>query len=77
MTVESAHWICVRAMSVSAMLFNDLFTEASFVASIEDAIGKKIDSGLVVIDVEPFLREWEPTFPGTRLLRAFHFSYTK
>ena len=68
MSAESAHWMCVRAMSVSALLFSELFPEASFAVSIEEAMFRqKGDSGLVVIDVETFLREWEPTFPGTRL----------
>jgi aspartokinase-like uncharacterized kinase len=64
-----AHWLCVRAMGVTARLLVDLFTDAALIDTIE-AAEELIDSRpekLSVFDPAPLLTTVEATAPGTVL----------
>jgi 5-(aminomethyl)-3-furanmethanol phosphate kinase len=52
----AAHWLAVRAMSLTATLLAELLPEASLVSSLAQIRGST-QSGLLILDVERFLRE--------------------
>jgi aspartokinase-like uncharacterized kinase len=52
----TAHWLSVRAMSLTATLVAELMPEASLVSSLEE-LRAATASGLLVFEVERFLRE--------------------
>lgn len=54
-TPEAAHWLSIRAMSVTAGLVAELLSEAKLISWLKD-VGKHADTHLQVVDVEPFLR---------------------
>ncbi len=62
---ETSHWLCIRAMGVTARLAAALWpqvTLATQLAELADPPG-----GTWVLDTEDFLRREEPYLPGARL----------
>jgi aspartokinase-like uncharacterized kinase len=69
---ETAHWLSIRAMGVSARLAIALWPEFTLVtqwAALHDTIGSSPSP--VVFDVEEFLRRHESQAPGTVLARSW------
>ena len=64
-----AHWLCVRAMGVTARLLVDLIPEAALIDSINDAreLISSRPSRIAVFDPMPMLNNVEATLPGTQL----------
>ncbi len=52
----AAHWLAIRAMSLTATLAAELLPEASLVSSLEE-LRSRMSSGLLILEVERFLRE--------------------
>ena len=62
---EAAHWLCIRAMRLTAQLLSDLLPEAIYTADVA-----RIRNGpdrTFVLDAEDFLRRDEPLVEGTPL----------
>jgi aspartokinase-like uncharacterized kinase len=72
---SSAHWLCIRVLSLQAELAHELLRrERSAVALVRRfADLRSATSGdVVVFDPEPFLRGDEPRFPGAALRQGWH-----
>jgi aspartokinase-like uncharacterized kinase len=52
----AAHWLAIRAMSLTATLAAELLPEASLVSSLEE-LRSATSSGLLIFEVDRFLRE--------------------
>ncbi len=65
---ETSHWLCVRAMGVSARLAVALWPEFTLAARWDELVaGRQVASSRIVFDVEDFLRRDEPHLPGAAL----------
>jgi aspartokinase-like uncharacterized kinase len=65
---ETAHWLCVRALSVTAQMLATLLFEARVTSSL-DEFSAFAQSGVatVVFDPATFIRQEEPRAPGVVL----------
>lgn len=66
---ERSHWMCVRALSISASMLAALFSGALHLTQFADLqsklqmAGKEDQGRLLVFDLHEFLLQYEPTFP--------------
>lgn len=68
----TAHWLCIRMMSVQAEMLAALLPEATLIDDFVRCSEHVNVSGLSVFDVERFLRNDEPTTPGMPLPHGWH-----
>jgi len=64
---ETAHWLCVQAMSTTAKLLAGQVTDARLITDLGNLCERLTRPGQTVFDCQSFLREDEPRAPGIRL----------
>lgn len=65
---EAAHWLCIRAMGVTARLAAALWPELQFTARWAELVPLcEAGAGTVIFDVEHFLLHHDPHLPGEAL----------
>lgn len=73
---ESAHWICVRAMSVTARMLAAILPTATLLDDLRAMHSKRNRSArsVSILDVEPFLLQSEQDHEGVKLPPAWSVS---
>ncbi len=69
---QPAHWLCIRAMSVTAEMIAGLFDEMDLIREYDALRSFTMAPRSVVFDPESFLRVDEPAFPGMSLPHGWH-----
>ena len=65
---ETAHWMCVRSLSVTAHLLGQLFPNAITARSLDDVLTVALNRAApIIFDPADFLRHDEPQTPGMPL----------
>ena len=65
---EAAHWLCVRALSVTAQMLVALLPEVSCTSSFDElSAAVRSSTSILVFDPAGFLRQVEPHSPATAL----------
>jgi dihydroneopterin aldolase len=64
---ETAHWMCVAALSVTAQLLARLMLWEKVAKSLREALELSRSGAAVVLDPGDFLRQVEPSAPGRAL----------
>jgi aspartokinase-like uncharacterized kinase len=64
---QAAHWLCIRAMRITARLLAELLPEATLVVELEQLRSCRPRDGPTIFDPWSFLRSVEPHLPGPRL----------
>jgi 5-(aminomethyl)-3-furanmethanol phosphate kinase len=67
----AAHWLCVRAMRITARLLAELLPEATLVVDFERLHCGHSSSGPTIFDPWSFLRSIEPHRPGPQLPQSW------
>jgi aspartokinase-like uncharacterized kinase len=65
---ETAHWICVDLMGVTAILLGAALPEIPLVEGFRDVENRLANSGATILSPCEFLRQMEPRCAGTRLV---------
>lgn len=60
LSVEGAHWLCIRAMSVNAHLAAELLPDAAIAVDTASVRRLCAEGRLAILDPWPFIREEEP-----------------
>ena len=68
----TAHWLSIRAMSVTAELLAALSPNSVLLTDWDDLQRRKTAVGATVFDVHDFLRCVEPDLPGRKLPASWH-----
>ena len=63
---SDAHWLCIRAMSLTAKLLS-IATNIPLVAGFDEVRQLDVGSHVFVLDAEAFLQNDEPQLPGSPL----------
>lgn len=74
LTPETAHWLAVDAMRVTARIGHALFPELPLLENWEDVVAWRDDKtlGHAIWDASSFLRREEPTLTGSPLPLGWH-----
>jgi aspartokinase-like uncharacterized kinase len=64
---QAAHWLCIRALRITARLLAELLPEAALVVELGQLRSCRPSDGPTIFDPWTFLRSVEPHLPGPRL----------
>jgi aspartokinase-like uncharacterized kinase len=60
LSIEAAHWLCIRAMSLNAHLIAELLPESAIARDTRSIRDRAAERSLMILDPWPFLRDEEP-----------------
>jgi aspartokinase-like uncharacterized kinase len=64
---STAHWLCIRAMSINAELVASLVPQSTVIDSVLELLDRDKNPGLLILDPWKFLRIEEPGLPSRPL----------